>query len=249
MNEQDPAQFGRVGAAVPKRLSLADSLSEIADEWIRPDRGFPRTLWRLSVQPAQALADWIERRDSRATRPFRYLMVMVAVAALLWLGDGRSIDWAEWYAGASASADASARSRSNSLSFVLGHGLATVKRSHPEVLILLGLPLLAGAIFGGTRMRLNAAESWAVALYASAQSLLAVTLIGLAQRWGLEIATWHVWLVAALVWMWTVSGSSGGKVVERIRVAALSALLACWLLAAVGIFLLITVVAIAPFLT
>ena len=225
-------------ASIP-RLTLADAISEIADEWIRADRGLPRTLWRLSVDPSRAINDWIERRDKGVTRPFRYLVVMIALAALLWLGDGRSIDWADWSVRMSEMAESGERSASGSLGYAFGYLLAVLTRSQPEVLIVLCLPLLALGIFVGGRFRLNLAESWVVALYASAQGLFAVTLLGLLQNIGLGVPGWGDWTVAALVWLWTASAAARGAPLRRLTTTALIVLAVTWTVLALAVVLLL----------
>ncbi|MCK7595313.1 DUF3667 domain-containing protein [Pseudomarimonas salicorniae] len=222
-------------AAMPvgvSRLSLRDAWSELLDEWVRPDRGLPRTMWRLTVSPQRGLADWIERRDPRVTRPFRYLLVAAAVAALVWMGDGRVIDWDVWLTELGAKLEARNAGSKGQFGFVVGYLLATLSRSQPEVLLLLGAPLLALAIWAGSLRRLNAAEAWAVSLYASAQALWLVTVVGWMLPQSMPGGMGLKWGVALLAWAWTVSGSARGGVLYRLAVPSLALFAALWLVGA-----------------
>ncbi|MBD8527803.1 hypothetical protein [Pseudomarimonas arenosa] len=111
--------------------------------------------------------------------------------------------------------------------------IGALKRSQPEVLILAGLPVLAAGIWGAARQRLNAAEAWAVSLYASAQAIFVVTLLGLLQQiLGLSFPMWISSGIAALAWCWTVSGAARPGAARRVLYPLWALLLALWLFCA-----------------
>ncbi|MBD8527802.1 hypothetical protein [Pseudomarimonas arenosa] len=69
MTSESELKDQQVSQAIP-RLLLRDAFAEIQDEWLRADRGLPRTVWRLTRSPRRALDDWIVRRDHRSLGRF-----------------------------------------------------------------------------------------------------------------------------------------------------------------------------------
>ncbi len=67
----------------PPRLTLTAFLASVGDEVFSLERGFPWTFWQLVRRPGWAVRRYVEWRDDRLTRPLRYLIVAVALAALL----------------------------------------------------------------------------------------------------------------------------------------------------------------------
>ncbi len=68
--------------ARPTRLSTRTFLGEIVDEVFSLDRGLPWTFRELLRHPGTVIRRYVEWRDSRLTRPLRYLLVALALAAI-----------------------------------------------------------------------------------------------------------------------------------------------------------------------
>jgi hypothetical protein len=73
------------GPAVP-RLSVAEFLRDLYAELFKPDRGLPYTAAMLCLWPQQVLRGWLERRDPRYVKPFRYFLIAGATAVALGVG-------------------------------------------------------------------------------------------------------------------------------------------------------------------
>lgn len=68
----------------PPRLDAKHLLQEWGQELFSLERGLLYTLTRLATQPGDAIRRYIEWRDPRMVRPTRLLLIVFAVAALIW---------------------------------------------------------------------------------------------------------------------------------------------------------------------
>ena len=71
----------------PPRLDAKHLLHEWGQELFSLERGLLHTVARLATRPGEAIRRYIEWRDPRMVRPTRLLLIVFAVAALIWQFD------------------------------------------------------------------------------------------------------------------------------------------------------------------
>jgi len=65
------------------RLSARVFFNDVAGELFSLDRGVPYTLWQLLRRPGPTIRRYVELRDERLTKPFRLVLICLALAALV----------------------------------------------------------------------------------------------------------------------------------------------------------------------
>lgn len=182
-------------SSVP-RLSTKVFLQDVADELFSLDRGVPYTLWQLLARPGPTIRRCIVRRDARLTRPFRLVLISLAVAAiatsLLDIG-GQVAQAAE--AGSDATEATSA----------VSWAMTQVFAKFDSVLVLCWVPVVAAGVQAAYRKHaLNHAEGFAFGLYTLPQMLIWLALLTLLAQglpmlagWAIPLAIFGPVLVAA----------------------------------------------------
>ncbi|MBD8524903.1 DUF3667 domain-containing protein [Pseudomarimonas arenosa] len=143
--------------ARPARLDARQLLSEWGQELFSLDRGLLWTIAQLVVRPGQLIRLYVDWRDPRIVRPSRLLLVLFAIAALMWQADGVGEDF---FAGFFGQLEASHMNAQviGAAQWVLNH--------FSLLLTLLWAPATGGAVQQCYRsLNLNLAESLVFGLY------------------------------------------------------------------------------------
>lgn len=212
------------GPEMPPRLSVSEFLGDVADELFNADRGLPYTVATLSLRPQQLLRGWLEWRDARCTRPFRYFLIAGGLAVLVFAGDAR-LGAPDFLAMLRLFGEANdARSFGYAAGFVSGRFWG----ESPQWTLLLLTPFLAlwlHLLHG--RARLNFAESWACSLYAVGHAVLVGSIATVIVRLGLPVPIVPmVVAITGVIWVWIAAGAVRADLGERLIPALLSAPLA-----------------------
>ena len=77
----------------PPRLSARQLLGDLVEELFSLDRGLLWTFAQLIVRPGGTIRRYIDWREPRLTKPSRLLLLVLAVAALLWQIPSLGIDF------------------------------------------------------------------------------------------------------------------------------------------------------------
>lgn len=209
---------------LPPRLSVREFAQDVANELLQGDRGLPYTLATLTLRPQQVLRDWIERRDARYTRPFRYFLIAGALAVVAFASSGRGegkalIDILGLFGEAGSARE---------FGFAAGAMSGRMWGESPQWTLLLLTPFLAGwlSLLHGS-VRLNLAEAWVCSLYAVGHALLVASALMLIAGLGVPLPLGPTVIGAALlVWVWIAAGAVRAEVAERLIPALVSAPLA-----------------------
>lgn len=209
---------------LPPRLSVREFARDVASELLQGDRGLPYTLAMLSLRPQQVLRDWLERRDARYTRPFRYFLIAGALAVVAFASGARDgapgpIEILRLFGEASSPRE---------FGYAAGFLSGRLWGESPQWTLLLLTPFLAGwlSLLHGSA-RLNLAEGWACSLYAVGHALLVGSVLALVARLGVPLPVGPTVIGAALlIWVWIASGAVRAEPGERLLPALLAAPLA-----------------------
>ncbi|HRQ64101.1 MAG TPA: DUF3667 domain-containing protein [Xanthomonadaceae bacterium] len=153
----------------PPRLTLGAFLASVGDEVFSLERGFPWTFWQLARRPGWAVRRYVEWRDPRLTRPLRYLIVAVALAAVLLhaLGVDRS-----FMAGVELGAQGSGADAARAAA------IAAVFARFDLILLLVWVPAVALAVrLAYRRHDINLIEAIVLAAFVLAQVCLLQALL------------------------------------------------------------------------
>jgi hypothetical protein len=210
--------------ATPARLSVAEFARDVADELFHADRGLPYTVAMLTLRPQLLLRRWLEQRDPRCTRPFRYFLIVGALAVVAFVDGARE--------GAPGAIEIlrlfGAAGNPREFGYAAGFLSGRLWGESPQWTLLLLTPFLAAwlSLLHGAA-RLNLAEAWACSLYAVGHALLFGSVLALLARLGLPLPVAPaVILVASLAWVWIASGAVRADASERLIPALLAAPLA-----------------------
>lgn len=167
----------------PTRLSTQIFLRELADEFFSLDRGLPWTFWQLLRHPGATIRRYVEWRDPRLTRSLRYLVISLAVTALVLHLLGLSDDWMrEFEKGFTQGTEGDAA------------GTAAVVAMFQRFDLLLALTFVPAVAVAVRKVyhaqTVNLAESSVVSAYALAQiALLQIPVLALLQLPALQSAS------------------------------------------------------------
>lgn len=209
---------------LPPRLSVREFAQDVANELLQADRGLPFTIATLTQRPQQALRDWLEYRDARYTRPFRYFLIAGALAVVAFSSGGRGegkafVDILRLFGEAG---------NPREFGFAVGVLSGRLWGESPQWTLLLLTPFLAGwlSLLHGSA-RLNVAEGWACSLYAVGHALLVGSALTLLARHGVPLPVGPtVVATALLVWVWIAAGAVRADAGERLMLALVAAPLA-----------------------
>lgn len=142
------------------RLSARVFFNDVADELFSLDRGAPYTLAQLLWRPGPTVRRYIEQRDPRLTKPFRLVLICLAVAALILHLSGISDGYRQ---GMNSDAGAAIGDAAG-LSFRLALGVFFEK--FDVMLVLCWVPAVAASMQWVYRKHaLNTAEAFVFGLY------------------------------------------------------------------------------------
>ena len=142
-------------APIP-RLSARVFFADVADELFSLDRGLPYTLGQFLARPGSTIRRYIEQRDPRLTKPFRLVVICLAVAATLVHLTG---------VGAGLSIESVPPSR-DSTGGAFQAAMAAVSNHFDLVLVLSWVPAIAAGVQSlYKRHQLNYAEVFVFGLY------------------------------------------------------------------------------------
>lgn len=142
------------------RLSARVFFNDVADELFSLDRGVPYTLGQLLWRPGPTVRRYIEQRDPRLTKPFRLVLICLAVAALILHFSGIS----DGYQQGMNSDTGAAIGDAAGLSFRLALGVFFEK--FDLMLVLCWVPAVAASMQRVYRKHaLNVAEAFVFGLY------------------------------------------------------------------------------------
>lgn len=237
MNDRVPEN-----AAGPRpRLSAGRFLADVADELFSLDRGLPWTFVMLFRDPRAVVRGYIEGRDTRATRPLRYFLVVAIGVTLL----GQLLEqqprrpMSELIAAADAAsakqpAGPNALQRdSRKVGYALGARMSIWTRYYTDRMLLALMPFLAaGLIVAFARQGFNFAEHWVVAMYGVAQLYLVG---GVAARLGASAdpaAVYAATAGVAALYFWICASVYDGGAPAKIARSAFALLVAVFLLLA-----------------
>lgn len=183
--------FSRTGGQ-PARLSVRNTLGDLAEELVSFDRGFLHTATGLVRGPSRTLQRWIVERDARLCRPFRFLLIALTVSfALQWLAyalDGRDAEahgaTGSFVAGLLDGMQGGSKPQQGveepSAGPAAASGVISWINERAMWWALLLVPLIASAMHGTFRgYDINFAEHWVISSYAFAMASLAAGLVSL----------------------------------------------------------------------
>lgn len=148
------------------RLSARVFFSDIAGELFSLDRGVPYTLGLLLTRPGLTIRRYVVERDPRLTKPFRLVVICLAIVAALVhvTGIGASLI-AGMQQGYAATQDSTAGA--------FGAAVAAISDNFDLVMVLCWVPAIAAGVQALYRKRqLNYAEAFVFGLYTLPQMLM-----------------------------------------------------------------------------
>lgn len=169
--------------AVP-RLSAQAFFADVADELFSLDRGVPYTLGQLLIRPGATIRRYIVARDARLTKPFRLVVICLAVVAALvhlsGIGDSFLHDFNN---AASRPVDANASAFRAAMNAVTGN--------LDVMLVLCWVPAIAAGVQSlYKRHQLNYAEVFVFGLYTLPLMLLWLVPMLLLIAWSGDAPGW-----------------------------------------------------------
>ena len=179
LHVSDPAPIPRLSA----RVFFAD----VADEVFSLDRGLPYTLGQLLIRPGPTIRRYIERRDPRLTKPFRLVLICLAIAAALvhltGIGAGLSVEGAQ--------------SSQDSTGGAFRAAMAAVSNNFDLVLVMSWVPAIAAGVQSLYKQhQLNYAEVFVFGLYTLPQMLIWLLPMLLLIYWTGDAPGWMLPLLA-----------------------------------------------------
>lgn len=140
------------------RLSARVFFNDVAGELFSLDRGVPYTLWQLLRQPGPTIRRYVELRDERLTKPFRLVLICLALAALVLSFTPLS----QQFLKSAATTPTDPSDASNAFSAAL----TSVVAHFDVVLVLCWVPAMAAGVQAAYRRHaLNYAEVFVFGLY------------------------------------------------------------------------------------
>jgi len=218
------------------RLTLARFFSDLADEVFSLGRGLPWTFLTMFRDPRAVVRGYIEGADTRATKPFRYFLIVAIAITLL----GRAIETeprptldearakveqiiARNVEASQRAGDANPmRRKGYDMGHEFGARVAFAVVYYPDRVMLMLMPFLAAGLFAVFRRdRFNLAEQWVVATYTIAQIYV---IDGLLEPLSIrQPAVLPVQVIAELtLFAWICARVYDGPVVPKIARAAFS---------------------------
>ncbi len=143
----------------PRPLTLGALLREAVDELLSLDRGLPWTFGLLWRRP-RTVVELALAGDPRPTRPFRYLLLVFALASVALLAlpavpapavdAAPARDWSVIWAAVKATGS-SEGNLARPIGYVVGMAAGLVVREYPHVALVLLAPLLAAGLQAAVR--------------------------------------------------------------------------------------------------
>ncbi|MCB1566556.1 MAG: DUF3667 domain-containing protein [Lysobacteraceae bacterium] len=163
----------------PPRITTRAFIREMSAEALDFDQGLLHTFVSLCSSPGQTMRRWIIDRDPRLTKPFRYFLIMVALALvvqkLAGLAEVPTVDdagqfWVDAQQLSQAgSADESGQAAQGTE--MVARGVIFLRTEHRELLMLMIIPFAALGLWATNRReRWYFAEYWVALTYAYATS-------------------------------------------------------------------------------
>lgn len=162
-------------APVP-RLSARVFFNDVAGELFSLDRGVPYTLGQLLLRPGPTIRRYIVERDPRLTKPFRLVVICLAVLAAL--GHLTGLD-----AGMTAGLEGTPQDQ-DSTGGAFRAAIAAVANNFDLVLVLCWVPAIAAGVQSLYKpYQLNYAEVFVFGLYTLPQMLIWLSPMMLLVAW------------------------------------------------------------------
>ncbi len=147
------------------RLSTRVFFADVAGELFSLDRGVPYTLGQLLVRPGPTIRRYIVERDPRLTKPFRLVLICLAVVAAVMHLTGIGVDFPGMQPGRPQSTDSTTNA--------FRAGLTTVVGNLDVMLVLCWVPAIAAGVQSlYRRHQHNYAEVFVFGLYTLPQMLI-----------------------------------------------------------------------------
>ena len=166
------------------RLSARVFFADVADELFSLDRGLPYTLGQLLARPGLTIRRYIVERDPRLTKPFRLVVICLAIAAALvqltGLGAGLASGLHQGYSATQDSTGGAFRA-----------AFATFTDHFDLVLVLSWVPAIAAGVQSLYKQyQLNYAEVFVFGLYTLPQMLIWLVPLFVLDYWTGDAPGW-----------------------------------------------------------
>lgn len=165
------------------RLSARVFFADVADELFSLDRGVPYTLGQLLLRPGPTIRRYIEQRDPRLTKPFRLVVICLALVAALGHLAGLDTGLPAGLEGAPPDQD--------STGGAFRAAMAAVTNNFDLVLVLCWVPAIAAGVQSLYKpYQLNYAEVFVFGLYTLPQMLVWLMPMMLLVAWTGDAPGW-----------------------------------------------------------